>query len=170
MVSNPDKCTFAVPEVDYLGMRVSGSGCIPLTKHTEIISAFPCLLRLLTDKKGLQKFLGILYFYRRFINAAAGILRPLTEALKGKPSTLTWDLEMNQSFAAAKSILANVPTLVLIRPPGYLYLLMPLDLMLEQFYNKKYPGPGHLLRFIQRSCLPLNPGMPTLLSATSASC
>ena len=61
---NPDKCVFAAPTVDYLGMRVSGSGCVPLVKHTEIISAFP------TDKKGLQRFLGILNFYRRFIKGA----------------------------------------------------------------------------------------------------
>ena len=105
---NPDKCMFAAPTVDYLGMRVSGSGCVPLVKHTEIISAFPRP----TDKKGLQRFLGILNFYRRFIQAAARLLRPLTETLKGKPSTLTWNLEMNQSFAATKSVLANVPTLV----------------------------------------------------------
>ena len=105
---NPDKCVFAAPAMDFYGMRVSGSGCIPLTKHTEIISAFPHP----TDKKGLQRFLGILNFYRRFIKAAAGLLCPLTEALKGKSSTLTWDLEMNQSYAAAKSILANAPTLV----------------------------------------------------------
>ena len=101
---NPDKCMFAAPTVDYLGMRVSGSGCVPLVKHTEIISAFPQP----TDKKGLQRFLGILNFYRRFIQAAARLLRPLTETLKGKPSTLTWNLEMNQSFAAAKSVLSNV--------------------------------------------------------------
>ena len=42
----------------------------------------------------------------------AYLLRPLTEALKGKPLTLIWNLEMNQFFAAAKSVLANVPTLV----------------------------------------------------------
>ena len=99
---------FAASTVDYLDMRVSGSGCVPLVKHTEIISTFPRP----TDKKGLQRFLGILNFYRRFIQAAARLLRPLTETLKGKPSTLTWNLEMNQSFAATKSVLANVPTLV----------------------------------------------------------
>ena len=74
---NPAKCTFAAPAVDYLGIRVSGSGCIPLAKHTEIISPFPRP----TDKKGLKRFLGILNFYRRFIKATAGLLRPLTFTL-----------------------------------------------------------------------------------------
>jgi len=149
---NPDKCVFAAPAVDFLGMRVSGSGCIPLTKHTEIISAFPRP----TDKKGLQRFLGILNFYRRFIKAAAGLLRPLTEALKGKSSTLTWDLEMNQSFAAAKSILANVPTLVHPDPSARISLSVDasgshVGAVLQQevsgswaplaFYSKKLSAP-----------------------------
>ena len=46
---NPDKCMFAAPTVDYLAMRVSGSGCVPIVKHTEIISAFPRP----RDKKGI---------------------------------------------------------------------------------------------------------------------
>ena len=82
---NPDKCLFAAPTVDYLGMRVSGSDCFPLVKHTEIISAFPCP----SDMKEIQRFLGILIFYRRLIKGAAGLLLPLTEALK----TFTLDLE-----------------------------------------------------------------------------
>ena len=103
---NPDKCIFAAPEVDYLSMRVSGSGCFPLVKNTDIISPFPCP----SDKKGLQRFLGVLNFFTRFIKGASDLLHPLTEALKGKPLTLIWNLEMNQFFAAAKSVLANVPT------------------------------------------------------------
>ena len=105
---NPAKCVFAKPEVEYLGMRVSSKGCFPLQKHTEVISTFPRPV----DKKGLQRFLGILNFYRRFIKGAAGLLAPLTEALKGKVSTLSWTLEMNQAFSVARSVLSTVPTLV----------------------------------------------------------
>ena len=112
---NTDRCTFAASTVDYLSMRVSESGCLPLVKHTQIIPAFPRP----TDKKGLQHFLRIPNFYRRFIHGAAGLLHPLTEALKGKPSALTWNLEMNQSFAAAKSVLADIPTLVHHDPSRY---------------------------------------------------
>ena len=112
-------------QVDYLGMRVWGSGDYPLVKHTEIISTFSCS----TDKKGLQHFLGILNFYRRFIQCAPRILHPLTEALKGKPSVLTWNLEMNQFFEASKSVMANFSTLVL---------------MLQQSCSKKYPAPVFL--------------------------
>jgi len=105
---NPAKCVFAQPEVEYLGMRVSSRGCVPLQKHSKVISEFPRPV----DKKGLQRFLGILNFYRRFIKGAAGIFAPLTEALKGKASVLSWSLPMNTSFAAAREVLAKVPTLV----------------------------------------------------------
>ena len=105
---NPEKCVFAAQELDYLGMIVSSKGCVPLEKHSEVISSFPRPV----DKKGLQRFLGILNFYRRFIRGAAGLLSPLTDALKGKAATLTWTLEMNLAFSAAKSVLSEVPTLV----------------------------------------------------------
>ena len=51
-----------------------------------------------------------------------GLLHPLNEALKGKPRALTWNLEMNQSFAAVKSVLANVPTLVQPDPSARIFL------------------------------------------------
>ena len=104
----PAKWEFAKPEVEYLGMRISSKWCFPLQKHNEVILTFPRPV----DKKGLQRLLGILNFYRRFIKGAAGVLTPLTEGLKGKVSTISWTLEMNQAFAAAKSLLSSVPTLV----------------------------------------------------------
>ena len=67
---NPDKCTFAAPLVDNLGMKVSGSGCFPLVKHTQIISAFPHPI----DKNGLRVSYEF-NFYRRFIKGAVGLLR-----------------------------------------------------------------------------------------------
>ena len=47
-----------------------------------------------------------------------GLLHSLAEALKGKPLTLIWNLEMKQSIAAAKYVLANVPALVLHPHPS----------------------------------------------------
>ncbi len=37
------------------------------------------------DTKGMQRFLGMINFYMRFIQGAAGILRPLTDELHSKP-------------------------------------------------------------------------------------
>ena len=99
---------FAAPSLKYLGMKVSAEGFVPLSKHTVVISTFPQP----SEKKSLQRFLGIINFYRCFIRGAAGLLFPLTEALKGKGLSLTWTQSMLDSFSAARSVLANVPTLV----------------------------------------------------------
>ena len=70
----------------------------------------------------LYLLLGILNFYRRFIKAAAGILAPLTEALKVKVSALSWTLEMNLAFSPAKSVLSDLPTLVNPNTSAKVYL------------------------------------------------
>ena len=89
-------------------MRVPSKGCFPIQKQSDIISAFPHPV----VKKGLQRFLGILNFYRRSIKGTTGILARLTEALKGKVSSFSLTLEMNPALSAAMSVLSNVPTLV----------------------------------------------------------
>jgi hypothetical protein len=56
----------------------------------------------------LQRFLGMVNFYRRFLPKIAQILTPLTNLLKGKdlPKVLPWDQQHDAAFAAAKAVLA----------------------------------------------------------------
>ena len=72
------KCEFAVSKIKFLSHLLSASGCSPLSKHSTAISAFPPS----SDKPALQKFLGIINFYRKFLWGAARVLAPLTDALK----------------------------------------------------------------------------------------
>ena len=60
-----------------------------------------------------------------------GLLHSLAEALKGKPLTLIWNLEMKQSIAAAKYVLTNVPALVLHPHPS---ARIPLSVDAFSFY------------------------------------
>jgi cleavage and polyadenylation specificity factor subunit 1 len=83
---NLEKCVFAVPELDFLGHRISAAGVAPLRNNVQVILDFPKP----TDCKSLQRFLGMINFYRRFLPGAAGTLRPLTAALSGNPKTLPW--------------------------------------------------------------------------------
>ena len=76
--------------------------------HTSAIKEFPTL----TDKPALQRFLGIVNFYRKFIKDAALILAPLTNALKGPDKQLLWSSTMESLFLQAKRLLSAVPTLV----------------------------------------------------------
>ena len=52
----------------------------------------------------------MLNYYRRFLPAAAKILKPLTEVLRGNVACnkrLTWSPEMSASFAASKHLLVE---------------------------------------------------------------
>lgn len=107
---NLHKCEFAVSEVEFLGHRVTANGCSPLEKHTSALKNFPAPV----DKAGLQRFLGLINFYRKFIQGAAQLLAPLTNALKGSKGSkaLEWSPEMISAFSAAKTKLLSVPTII----------------------------------------------------------
>jgi RNase H-like domain found in reverse transcriptase/Reverse transcriptase (RNA-dependent DNA polymerase) len=99
---NPAKYVFAVAEVDFLGHRVFAAGVSPLPKHVEALQRLPVP----TDVKGLQRFLGLINFYCRFLPGIAAILLPLTNALRGLPRHLEVTAEMTATVAAAKNALA----------------------------------------------------------------
>jgi len=106
LVINPAKCVFAASSLKFLGHMVSEAGVIPLPRHVEAVRDFPPP----TDVKGLQRFLGLVNFYRRFLPAIAKTLRPLTDLLKGSPKLLAWSDEAATAFEAAKAALvAAVP-------------------------------------------------------------
>jgi hypothetical protein len=77
LVINGEKCESGAQELDFLGHRVSAPGVAPLRKKVEAILAHPRPGSL----QELQGFLGTVNFYRRFLPAAAKLLRPLTDAL-----------------------------------------------------------------------------------------
>ena len=67
------KCEFAVSKEEFLGRLISATGCSPLTKHSTAISAFTLPL----DKLALQRFLGMINFYRKFLRGTAHVLAPM---------------------------------------------------------------------------------------------
>jgi hypothetical protein len=75
-----------------------------------------------TDCKSLQRFLGMINFYRRFLPGATGTLRPLTAALSGNPKTLPWTPDMETAFAAAKKALVAAVSLAHPLPGAVLAL------------------------------------------------
>jgi hypothetical protein len=96
---NPAKCVFAVAE--FLGHRADQHGVRPLQRHVQAISDFPPP----QDVLQLQKFLGMVNFYRRFLPGIACTLQPLTDALRGAPKTLEWPPAAT-AFGVAKAALA----------------------------------------------------------------
>ena len=108
LVLNLQKCSFAQSEIEYLGHRITSAGIVPLRRHVDALLLQPHP----QDVRGLQRFLGMINFYRRFLPGIAKTLRPLTDALAGSPRTLTWSPELQTAFQAAKSALVSATSLV----------------------------------------------------------
>jgi transposase InsO family protein len=106
-VINPDKCEFLQTEIVFLGHRLTAAGMEPVAEHVAAVQRFPRP----TDLKQLQRFLGLLNYYRRFMPGLAGVPCPLTNATAGKPKgPLVWTPAMVTAFEAAKHALtAAVP-------------------------------------------------------------
>ena len=108
LVLNGEKCVLGAATVDYLGHRVSAQGIRPLPERVEAVQQYPQP----TTLKGLQSYLGMINFYRRFVPAAAGVLKPLTDALRGSKRTkLQWTPDMQHAFKVSKELLAEAATL-----------------------------------------------------------
>ncbi len=101
MTINPAKCVFAVPSLKFLGHMVDEAGITPLPRHVAAVQDCPPP----TDIKQLQRFLGLINFYRRFLPAVARTLQPLTDLLKGSPKVLLWSPAADAAFVAAKAAL-----------------------------------------------------------------
>ena len=120
LVVQRSKCVLGKSSLDFLGYRVDATGISPLPERVEAIRATPPP----TTLKELQRFLGMLNYYRRWIQKAAHHLDPLYAALKGKPKPrlLKWSPEMQSSFDAVKEALASAALLHHPRPGAQLAL------------------------------------------------
>ena len=63
LVNNPAKCEFFRSSLEFLGHHLDAQGMQPMPSHVQAITAFPAP----TDVKALQRFLGLVNFYRRFV-------------------------------------------------------------------------------------------------------
>merc|ERR1711911_547784 len=93
--------------LEFLGYAVNEQGIAPLPDKVQAIRETTPP----TTVKELQRFLGMVGYYRRFIPKAASHLYHLFEALKGKPKTLAWTPQCQTSFEATKEALANASML-----------------------------------------------------------
>ena len=107
MVVQRSKCLLGQPSLEFLGYMVNENGISPLSEKVEAIrSATPP-----TTVKELQRWLGMVGYYRKFLPKAAVHLFHLFEALKGKPKKLEWTPECQLSFDATKEALAQASML-----------------------------------------------------------
>lgn len=102
LVVNRAKSVFGVSKLTYLGHCVDATGISPMPSRVDAVSDFPVP----DSKASLQRFLGMINFYHRFLPQLAEKLHPLHEATKTKGQTITWTPECQVAFESAKSALA----------------------------------------------------------------
>ena len=107
LVVRKEKCAFGVTELDYLGHRVTTMGIKPLQERVSAIRGYPVP----KNRGALQRFLGMINFYHRFMPNVAGKLAPLHAASAGKGQAITWSTECQTAFEAAKTALADATLL-----------------------------------------------------------
>nr|VZI35993.1 unnamed protein product [Spirometra erinaceieuropaei] len=100
VVINPSKCVLGVPSLDFLGHHVDAQGLRPLSSKVEAIRDFPPP----TSKRQLQRFLGMVNFYRRFLPNCADLMLPLTNLLSG-PKEAPLSLMVDASTVAVGAVL-----------------------------------------------------------------
>ncbi|BHF75405.1 hypothetical protein SprV_0501850100 [Sparganum proliferum] len=84
VVVNPSKCVLGVPSLEFLGHQVDSEGLRPLPSKVEAVRNFPSP----TSKRQLQRFLGMVNFYRRFLPNCADLMLPLTNMHSGPKGLL----------------------------------------------------------------------------------
>ena len=112
LVIRKDKCIFGVPEVDFLGHRVTPAGILPLPDRVAALQTYPVP----ENKAALQRFLGMVNYYHRFLPKIAGQLHPLHVASAVRGQAIEWSTDCQEAFEKAKSALANATLLHHPRP------------------------------------------------------
>ena len=108
---NKKKCILGASSVKYLGHMVDSSGIVPLPSKVEAITSMPRP----NTKVELQRFLGCVNFFHRFLPGVAEVLAPLHSLTASAPSpksALSWDSARSDAFKAAKLALFDAVRLV----------------------------------------------------------
>nr|VZH98177.1 unnamed protein product [Spirometra erinaceieuropaei] len=125
VVINPSKFVLGVPSLDFLGHHVDAQGLCPLSSKVEAIRDFPPP----TSKRQLQRFLGMVNFYRRFLPNCTDLMLPRTNLLSGPKGPLELRGHALTAFERIKTSLADATLLTHPAPEA------PLSLM--AFFSKK---------------------------------
>ena len=100
------KCTFCAPQVKYLGHVVSKDGLRPDESKVSAVQNFP----IPQDLTQLRSFLGLIGYYRRFIQDFSMHAEPLYRLSK-KNVPFVWGNEQEQAFSYMKKALTSSPVL-----------------------------------------------------------
>ena len=114
---NKNKCKFLLSEVTYVGHVISSQGIkVDPNKVADILN-----MPNPEDKKGVQRLLGTLNFFSRYIPNMSTITHPLRELL-GKNVPFNWSTTHDNAITQIKQTLTSAPVL------GYYDVTKPVTL------------------------------------------
>ncbi|MGH0163547.1 UNVERIFIED_CONTAM: hypothetical protein FKN15_045983 [Acipenser sinensis] len=150
--ANAKKCAFALQEAKYLGFSL-GRGLIkPQLNKIEAILACKAPV----NKKQVRAFLGLIGYYRRFIENFASRAAPLTELTRASaPVTVKWSAEAETAFNDLKSAVCSEP--VLVSPDFEKPFILQTDASevgLGAVLSQVIKGEEHPVLFLSRKLLP----------------
>ena len=107
----PEKCSFGMHAIRYLGFVLDKNGRRPDPKKIKAVMDMPEPV----DQPSLRSFLGMVSYYGQFIDGMHKLRAPLDELLK-KDVTWVWTSECARVFKEMKSILSSDLNLIHFDP------------------------------------------------------
>ena len=104
----PEKCSFEVEEVEFLGVVVKDGKVQMEEAKIEAVKNWPVP----KNVQQVQQFLGFSNYYRRFIKNFATVAKPLHELTK-KDKEFAWNEKRQEAFEKLKRLFTEEPVLVL---------------------------------------------------------
>ncbi|BHF68109.1 hypothetical protein SprV_0301113900 [Sparganum proliferum] len=120
VVVHPSKCVLGVPSLEFLRHQVDSECLRPLPSKVEPVRNFPPP----TSKRQLQRFLGMVNFYRRLLSNCADLMLPLTNMLSGPKGPLELTGDALTAFERIKNSLADATFLTHPAPEAQLSLMV----------------------------------------------
>ena len=102
----PKKCQFFKDNLEFLGHVITKKGITPVPAKVEAIGKMAPP----SSVKDLQCFLGMVGYYRRFIESFANLAQPMFRLLK-KDVEFIWDKDCQAGFESLKQALMESPVL-----------------------------------------------------------
>lgn len=102
-----EKCNFCRSELKYLGYVVDENGLHVDPEKVEAMLRIPSP----SNVKEVRQFLGVVSWYRRFVENFSTLVAPLTNLLK-KNRKFLWDSSCEEAFQAARQRLVSAPILM----------------------------------------------------------
>ncbi|UYV69629.1 hypothetical protein LAZ67_7000033 [Cordylochernes scorpioides] len=119
---NISKSVFGKPSLEFLGHIIDNKGIKPLPEKIRIVKDFPQP----NSTRQLQRFIGLVNYYHRFIKNSSHILAPLYSLLKTKSpnASLNWTSDTLEAFQNIKNALAENTLLNYPQPNSTLSVLV----------------------------------------------